>query len=186
MASPLKSQQLTGVAGIDASQLQAFGRALDKAAPELRVEMQRRLKDTAEVIRIDAMQRASEHSTTIAHTIRLTSTRTAVTISAGGKGNVLARLYEIGNLEKGRKRNRRRKSSTATSATGDLIFRHPGRPRADGSGSAWAEQNRYPFLAPALEAHRSELADGVQHAVQDIMRRISVDRSGGISVLGDL
>ena len=99
MASPLKSQQLTGVAGIDASQLQAFGRALDKAAPELRIEMQRRLKAAAEVIKLDAMERASEHSTTIAHTIRLTSNRSAVTISAGGKGNVLARLYEIGNLE---------------------------------------------------------------------------------------
>jgi len=186
VASPLKSQQLTGVAGIDASQLQAFGRALDKAAPELRIEMQRRLKAAAEVIKLDAMERASEHSTTIAHTIRLTSNRSAVTISAGGKGNVLARLYEIGNLEKGRKRNRRRRSSTATGASGELIFRHPGRPRADGSASAWADQARYPFLAPALEAHRTELAEGVQHAVADIMQRISVDRSGAISVLGGL
>ena len=157
MARRLTSQTLTGVAGIDASELQGLAIALDRAAPQLRKELQKGLLKAAQVIKTDAVIRASEHSTYIPRTIKLSSTKTAVTIKAGGNGNVIARLYEIGNLEKGRKRNVRRGSSKKTGSAGQLIFRHPGRPRADGSPSAWAEQARYPFLAPALEANLDEL-----------------------------
>lgn len=183
MAKRLTSQTLTGVAGIDATELQGLGIALDRAAPELRKELHKGLLRAAQVIKNDAVLRAAQHSTSIPRTIKLSSTKSAVTIKAGGKGNVLARLYEIGNLEKGRKRNVRRGSSKKTGVAGQLIFRHPGRPRADGSPSAWAEQARYPFLAPALEANRDELVANTERAVNDVTRKIRVDRSGSISIL---
>ena len=76
----------------------AFAEGLHKVAPDIQKRLAKSLRRIGEKAKYEMAMEASKHSTSIPRTLKVTSGRHSVSISAGGRDEPLARLYEIGNL----------------------------------------------------------------------------------------
>ena len=151
----------------DTSELARLAKDLAKASPEAWKACRLALRAAAQVVADDAKGRAS-WSSTIPGTIKVRVGRGSVKVIAQGSEAV---AYEVGS----------RKS-------GPGILRHPvlnskGEPKRDSAGGMemssmtfeervahrrsmnWSTEPTRPYLAPALDAHREQVAEAIATAV---------------------
>ena len=124
----------------DTQQVSRLARALARAAPEAWAACRVSLRAAGMIVADDARGRAS-FSTRIPGSIRVRTGRGNVRVVAGGPTAPDAAPLE----NKGQSGN----------------FRHP----VWGNREVWVDQPARPFLAPALDAHREEVAQLMEDAV---------------------
>lgn len=124
----------------DTRQMTVLARDLRRASPEAWKACRVALRAAGQVVADDAKQRAS-FSTRIPGSIKVRVARGNVKVVAGGPAAPNAAPLE----NKGRAGK----------------FRHP----VFGDRERWVDQPARPFLAPALEAHREEVAKAIEDAV---------------------
>ena len=144
--TPGASQSGVGIVA-DTRGLSRLARDLRRASPEAWRACRAGLLAAAQPVAEDARQRAS-FSTRIPATIRVrVGSGANVKIVAGGPGAPDAAPLE----------NRGRAGT----------FRHP----VFGNRERWVDQPARPFLSPALEAHREEVAVALEEAVTGAVER---------------
>lgn len=122
----------------DGTGLDDLARDLRHGAQRVRREIDVTLVEIGAELTAKAKLIASRHSKTVAGTIRMRAVPGAVIIAAGSDQVAIAALWETGN-----------KGSKAT----DETFRHP----VFGNRSVFVDQQRYPFLRPALTEDRRSI-----------------------------
>jgi hypothetical protein len=120
---------------IDASELRAFAKALQKAAPAAKKELTLRLRALGEHVADDAQARIQEWSRSIPPSIRVRVYGANVQVIASAMP--LAGLLEFGS--KGREN-----SDT---------FKHP----VFGNAQVWVDQPKHEFLKPAAAANQERI-----------------------------
>jgi hypothetical protein len=122
--------------------LEQLARDCRGAARAVRREIDETLLKIGAELLASAKAIASEHSSTVAGTIRMKALPGMVVIQAGSDAVPIAALWETGN-----------KGSRDTARVTGLWFRHP----LFGNREIWVNQRRFPFLRPALDADRSRI-----------------------------
>lgn len=131
----------------DTRELAKFARSLRRASPEAWAAYRAAVRVAAEAVAADARSRAG-FSTRIPATIKVRVLSSGnIEITAGGDAAPDAAPLE--NKGKGG------------------TFRHP----VFGNREVWVNQPARPFLAPALEAHREEVAQAIEDAVMVALNR---------------
>lgn len=132
---------------VDTRGLSQLARDLRAASPESWKALRLALRAAAEPVKLDAQSRAG-FSKRIPGTIKVrVGSGGSVKIVAGGSNAPDAAPLE----NKGR----------------EGTFRHP----IPGNREKWVNQQARPFLAPALDAHRDEVAAAIESAVADAVAR---------------
>lgn len=121
--------------GVDARDFKLFARALRVAQRDLYRDVHAELREIGQLVADEAKSIVSAHSQSVPPTIRVRVSYATVSVIAGGPSAPVGALYEVGN--KGKRGGREGQSG---------MFRHP----VFGDRGNWVEQERYPFLAPAL------------------------------------
>ncbi len=129
----------------DGSDLEHLARDIRSVAQNVRRETDRTVHLIGGEIAASAHTIASQHSPTVAATIKLKLVPGAAIISSGNEQTPIAALWETGN-----------KGSKVTATT----FRHPVFGRRDN----WVEQPRHPSLRPALALNRRQITKRMEQA----------------------
>jgi hypothetical protein len=150
-----------GQGGVDTSDFRATAKVLRTAAPDVNKKLRKGLREAGLVVAEEAKKIASEHSKTIAGTVKVRVASTTVAVVAGGK-TPLAALYELGNT-----------GNHARSATagGGGTFRHP----VFGNMDNWVSQKSYPFLAPAAVKSGPVVERLVLRELDEVIRHITFE-----------
>lgn len=179
---------------IDMSSMSNWGKALRKQEPEFNRRLRRQLRAAGEVVRSEALRRAS-WSSTLPHTIQpVRTSKFEVSISAvpgnHGAGRIPI-LFELGNsvrrhgyVNRGATTFRHpvfNSTGAASFPAGDGSFyqqrmnasapSNSGR-RRHGRGVGWADEKTRPFMAPSLAARRAEVIDIIDRATVETIQAI--------------
>jgi len=136
---------------VDTTGLRKFARSLRYVSPEAARVLRSTMKDAGKLVADDATKRAEAFSKSIPPTIKVRTSGINVTVQAGGI-SPLAMLNE--------KRDG---------------WRHP----VFGNRSVWVDQPSHHFLAPALQAKRSEVAELLSHELSAMIDRLLTGEYGG-------
>jgi hypothetical protein len=134
-----------------------FARRLNVAVDRYKHEMTPTMAVIGEEVAAAARGIAGQHSAKVAATIKTVPLPGAVAIKAGDAQTPIAVLWELGN--KGSKRSARQ-------------FRHP----VFGDKNVWVEQDKHPYLAPALLATRASRSRRLEQEWERIRREIEGGR----------
>ena len=146
IARPKASQSGVSVVA-DTRELATLARSLRRASPEAWKAYRLAVREMAQIVAEDAKSRAS-FSTRIPDTIKVRVLASGnVEIVAGGPNAPDAAPLE-------------NKGQAGT-------FRHP----VFGNREVWVSQPARPFLAPALDAHREQVAKAIEDAVMAAVER---------------
>ena len=132
---------------VDTRSLSRLARDLRKGAPEAWKAYRKSVRAVAEVVKKDAQARAS-YSKRIPQSMK-------IRVTAGGNVKIVAGGDAAPD-------------AAAIENKGKGFVRH----KVWGHADRWTDKHSHPaFLAPALDAHREEVASAIEAAVYDAVRR---------------
>ena len=166
---------------VDTRELKDLARDLRKASPELAKGFRTKMKAAGEVVKTEAMARAS-FSRRIPPSLRVSVTGNGTTVKVVAGGARAANAAAIENRGEGFVRHPVFEVGASKGGGGRTLLSHskrhpelvtPAGQSRSGGVAPWTSKNSHPaFLAPALEAKSEEVTEGISAVVDETFGEI--------------